>query len=561
MLLNLLEPDEWKQSCPVLRGGRGSKKPSTVLPDKKDAAVTPEPTPSSTNGLLRLAIALGFISYGIILAVHYIADGDLWGKLAIGAHVWKYGRVPEHDMFAFTPVLPSYVEHEWGAGTIFFGVIKFFGPAGLMVLKIILACGALWAAIATGRRIGVTWETLLVLAIPATACVLPAYIPCVRSHAFTYCFFALTLLGLEEIRAGKRWPVFTLPALMLVWSNVHGGFMAGLGAMAVYLAFALVTRREVKLTLVAVVGSGAATLLNIYGLKFWSYLIPALLNNRPHIAEWRPLPLFASDIYDGFTGFRILFGLVVLVLLAAWRYTKIKSWPGLAMLAITAVLAWHSRRHTPFFGVTALAFVGPFFHTLLAGLAAWLPPRLRATFSPALVALVVQGGIALYVFVNFLPRVSFQILAPVGHDPVREADILSLAKAEGNLATPFEWGGYCSWRLYPRIKISMDGRYETTFPESTFELNFNFFEKRGPDWDRLIRDYQVDYVILAFAREHLRPEDLLGRGYAVIWLNPGHSALMALQKHADSLRRVAAELPPETIDPVDSKIPDHWWPH
>jgi len=106
----------------------------------------------------------------------------------------------------------------------------------------------------------------------------------------------------------------------------------------------------------------------------------------------------------------------------------------------------------------------------------------------------------------------------------------------------------------------MDGRYETTFPESTFELNFNFYQKRGPDWDRLIRDYQVDYIILEFALNWLRPEDLLKRGYVLIWLDPGHSALLALPKYADKLRQVAAALPPTTIDPLDAGIPDSWWP-
>jgi hypothetical protein len=147
----------------------------------------------------------------------------------------------------------------------------------------------------------------------------------------------------------------------------------------------------------------------------------------------------------------------------------------------------------------------------------------------------------------------------VGHDPVREVDILSLAQAKGNLATPFGWGGYCSWRLYPSVKISMDGRYETTFPESTFELNDDFYTKRGANWDRLIRDYQVDYVILEFTQQRLRPADLLDHGYVLIWTTEGHSALMALQKHADQLQRVAAELPSTTINPVDASIPNGWW--
>ena len=91
-------------------------------------------------------------------------------------------------------------------------------------------------------------------------------------------------------------------------------------------------------------------------------------------------------------------------------------------------------------------------------------------------------------------------------------------------------------------------------------MNDDFYEKHGPNWDRLIRDYPVDYVILEYTQERLRPEDLLDRGYALVWVTEGHSALMARQKQADQLRRVAAELPPTTINPVDARIPDGWWP-
>jgi hypothetical protein len=61
--------------------------------------------------LRRLAIVLGGFSFAVILASHHIADGDLWSKLAIGAHVWHFGTVPDHDTFAFTPVLPHYIDH------------------------------------------------------------------------------------------------------------------------------------------------------------------------------------------------------------------------------------------------------------------------------------------------------------------------------------------------------------------------------------------------------------------------------------------------------------------
>jgi hypothetical protein len=216
----------------------------------------------------------------------------------------------------------------------------------------------------------------------------------------------------------------------------------------------------------------------------------------------------------------------------------------LAVLALTAYLGWRSRRHGPFFGAAALAFAGPYFEAALARvMAIW-------RFKPVLILGMFYGAIVLFVAIRFLPGASAQPLAPVGEDPVREVDILSRAGAIGNVATPFAWGSYVAWRLYPKIKISMDGRYETTFPESTFDLNNDFFDHHG-DWFRLGREFKVDYVILDLERESLRPEDLEAKGYVLIWRQNNVSALCSLPDHAALLRQTAANLPPTTIDPLD----------
>lgn len=517
-------------------------------------------TKSASPGLLRGAtFALGVLSFAIVLAAHHIADGDLWAKLALGAQVWLRGELPGRDQFAFTPTLPEYIDHEWGAGLIFFGTLKLFGPGGLMALKILLAFVALFAALAAGRRLGAGWNALLVLAIPAAACLVPGYGPVIRSHTFTYCLFAVTLFCLETIRAGKNAGAFALPFVMLLWANVHGGCVAGLGTIGVYTAFALVQRKHFKPMLLTLAACLAVTFINPHGAKFWTILLPAILHPRARITEWQPLPLFAND---PFLAFRILFVCVVALVVVAWRRTAKKSWPGLVMLALTAVLAWRGRRHAPFFAVTTLAFVAPFLESAFAAAV----EKLRKRFQPAVALAALYGAMAVYFAAKYLsndpnkePRATFEVNAPIGHDPVREMDILSLARVEGNLATPFGWGSYCAWRLHPRVKISMDGRYEAAFPESTFELNNDFYDRRGTNWDRLLRDYPVDFVLLEFTQERLRPPDLLERGYALIWVTGTNSALLALEKHAAKLRQVVAELPPTTINPLDAAIPEQWW--
>jgi hypothetical protein len=482
-----------------------------------------------------LIVLLGVFALAVVLAFHNITEGDLWAKLAIGSSFW-HGHLLRHDVFAFTPTLPKYIDHEWGAGTVFYALLQWFGPSSLIELRIVLAVGLLALGFWTGRRAGCEANVLLLLMVPAGACILTGYIPVVRSHVFTFFLFAATLFCLEEWRRGARWPSAVLPAIMLVWANLHGGFVIGLFAIFIYAAAGVLERKRIALMIVVAAACVAVTLINPYGLDFWRYMISALMHPRLRIPEWRPLPPFA---WDNFWGFRLLFVLTVVAVGAGWKRVERKNWAGLAVLAMTAWMGWRSRRHGPFLGAAALAYAG------LYGQAVW-----RGRFDLLPITGLAYAGLAFWVAIRFLPGASLIPLSPVGEFPVREADILSLAGAKGNAATPFAWGSYVSWRLYPNIKISMDGRYETTYPESTFELNSAFYDHEG-DWLRLCREFKVDYVILDLQTEPLRAEEVEAAGYALIWKSDNLSALLCLPEHAAALQKIAHDLPPVTEDPLD----------
>jgi hypothetical protein len=511
---------------------------------------------SATRGFVLLTAVLGVISFGVVLAYHNIADGDLWAKLALGAAVWNDGHLPAHDLFAFTPTLPVYVDHEWGSGLVFFTLLKWFGGSSLLLLKMLLALLTTGIGLIVARRFESDWPTLLAFAIPCGFCVLPGFVPVVRSHAFTFACFSAMLLLLEWLRAGQRWPAFALVGLMMLWVNLHGGFVAGLGAIAIYCGASVIERKGGKFMFPALLGCIAATMVNPYGPKYWAYVWPAILHKRGDIVEWQPMPLWG---HDAFLGFRILLILVILCVIFGWRGAK-KSLPGLCMLLITAVLALRSRRHAPFFGAAALAFAAPFASSAVHALFVRFQKQTIAIVAWPRIVCAIFVALALYVSVKFLPGASLHVIAPISQFPVREADILSEAGASGNLAVPFEWGSYASWRLYPRIRVSMDGRYEAAYPESSYEMNRDFFAKRGPEWDRLLKRHTVDFVALNLQLGKLAPEDLEAKGYKTVWFQEGVSALLALNQHAAQLRSVATNLPPTTIDPLDPSIPARWPP-
>ena len=50
--------------------------------------------------------------------------------------------------------------------------------------------------------------------------------------------------------------------------------------------------------------------------------------------------------------------------------------------------------------------------------------------------------------------------------PARAIGLLEQSGVEGNLAVYFDWGEYAIWHLQPGIKVGMDGRRETVYPDS-----------------------------------------------------------------------------------------------
>jgi hypothetical protein len=64
----------------------------------------------------------------------------------------------------------------------------------------------------------------------------------------------------------------------------------------------------------------------------------------------------------------------------------------------------------------------------------------------------------------------------------------------GNLAVFFNWGEYALYHLYPDYRVSVDGRYETVYPNQVVETNWNF--TWGVDGsERLLELYPADFAL------------------------------------------------------------------
>jgi hypothetical protein len=92
------------------------------------------------------------------------------------------------------------------------------------------------------------------------------------------------------------------------------------------------------------------------------------------------------------------------------------------------------------------------------------------------------------------------------------AGALDSPQVRGRLELPFDWGEYAIWHFGPRLRVSMDGRRETVYSESTIELQ-SAVAHGGSDGIAFLDRVRPEYVWLPQATGGATRQWLLTHGY------------------------------------------------
>lgn len=399
------------------------------------------------------------------------ASDDLWGKLSIPAVWFATGSFPYADRFSYTAWGAPWTDHEWLSGVLFYGALALGGDAGLSVLKAamigLMIAGALWTA--RLQRLSVLWPTgLLLLGLPVLYTGLAAT---GRPQLFTFCLFPALLAFLEHVRlSGRHRRLLLVPLLGVFWANAHGGFIAGLAMVFCYALGEALRGKAWKPYLLSALGWAAATAANPYGFGYWRYLAFALTLPRPGITEWNAVVLAGTRDWELKLSILSAAGAILLALqrgLSGRRAWRELPWPQILALLASFYQAFRAVKLAPL-GVLSTACCVP-------ALLVWALPKLREdpldktpSALPAL-GLAAAALWALGCWYDMKPRLQPWVVQVKNADvPVEAVRFLQDSGGCGNLWTPFEAGEFAFWRLYPRFRVSMDGRMECVYPMDVF---------------------------------------------------------------------------------------------
>jgi hypothetical protein len=149
-------------------------------------------------------------------------DTDLWYHLNSGRYFFSHHQIADHGFFSFYGQARSWANYYWLYQLIVYPLFSLLGYPGLIFFRsliylvtiVVVACLLL-----RGRKNDSEVIYFSILAALFFCALCPRYFSMVRPHMASYLLIPVTLILLEA--RNRRW-LFLLPALVVLWTNLHG---------------------------------------------------------------------------------------------------------------------------------------------------------------------------------------------------------------------------------------------------------------------------------------------------------------------------------------------------
>ena len=397
-------------------------------------------------------------------------DPDTYWHLASGKWMVEHGQLLRADVFSSTVNGAPYSVGEWLGQIVIYGSYLLGGWVGIALLRAsLIAVGAFFITRVALRAAPAPFA----LAVTALALGLSEISWTDRPQLFTFALFPLLFELLTAARAGRTRLLIAVPPLILVWTNLHGGYALGLALVAIFAAEAVLTRRNAMPFAGAALLAIAASFIDPGSLGLGAAAAHATSPPRFIVEEAPPDVLRPAGFVFA------LFGLATLGLAIARGGTLLDA----LLLVPLFWLGLSAQRHMPYFALAATPYIA-------AGLAdlwwRWRPASRFALPRPVVV------GIGAGLVAMVAASVATAPFAPSETQYPTSARA-KLTGSSGNLLNEYDWGGYLIWRV-PERPVFIDGRLFLFLPDVLTDYEEMVFMR--PGWREQLDRHAVAQVLL-----------------------------------------------------------------
>ena len=453
----------------------------------------------SLSDLFFLA-ALAWLFMGVYGWRALLADADVGWHIRTGEYILDYHRVPHQDLYSFSKPGAPWYAWEWLSDVIFGSLHRLAGLKG-----VVLTAGVVIALFATTLIRRMIWRgvNLLVAMLVALLGVGSSTVHFLaRPHVFTLLLLSFSIWILEADRRRETARIWWLVPIILVWTNLHGGFLAMIAALGVATVGEAIEgnlirdwSRAIRYALLTA-ACAAVTLVNPYGYGLHRHVLEYLRSDwiRNVVQEFQS-PSFRNESMLQFEAL-LFVGLMTAGMLLRRRQVVEGLW-----ILFFAYLSLSSVRHIPVFITVAAPLIAAELTSwwkawsagasknslagILDQMAADLAPSFRRSSAwPALAVLALALTGAPFHWPKDFPDEVF----PVQMIQAHQAQIL-----HARLFTTDQWADYLIYR-HPDQKVFIDGRSDFYGPEIGDQ--YLRLMNGAWDWQKVMEKNKFDVALL-----------------------------------------------------------------
>ncbi len=458
---------------------------------------------------LYTCLVLLTLTYALLAGLKTVIDFDLGWQMAGGRYLLTHHAIPRTELFSYTAHGTEWI-YPVLSGVVFYLLYQMGGYAAISWFCA-LGCVAATAVLIYKRDL---WAVVLaLLAVPVLSSeIMP------RASLFTILLFTCFARILVDHFEGRRTPLWLLPLLMLLWVNLHTGFIAGCALAAAYLIVEALeipfySRRaaaiwRLKRALPWLIAAVLATVINPWGIRIF-----AAISRQQSVTGWQSASLEEWEPVQAASALQELgwrapdsarwwllgFG-VIFAALCLWRR---RVGPALVLLVAALAFVKHQRMEGPCVILICLIGGSVLTHAAAQNRIPWHKASFAIVIVSLLVILVAVRGFDLVTNRTYLSsgEVTLFGTGPSWWLPERATTFLQQTHLPANLFSSFNLSSYLVWRLGDPYPDFADGRF-IPFGPRLFDQQrtLTSLPLDSTEWTQAAATYHIHTVIFPLSR-------------------------------------------------------------
>lgn len=452
------------------------------------------------------------LTYGV-LAPRLLWDGDIGWHIRDGQNILATYSIPHLDSFSATMIGQRWYAWEWLYDVLVGVIYNRLSLNGVVWLSATVIAATLALvfrlALQRGGKLLPTFILFLISTVASSIHFLAR--PHVVGWLMTILWFAVLDNSYRKALAGQfDRQVYRLPLLMILWANLHGGFVLGFVLLGIYLVadglhwtrcrteqrtwFA----KHARSLIIGLALSALASLINPYGYKLhvhvYRYLTDPFL--MQHIDEFRAPNLHGLPAQA--------YVVLVLATLSGIAFVHAKMrWADALLILFAAASGLFAARNIPVASMLLIMVSAPLWSRSpekagSSGMRSFLDGmnsterQFKGHFWPIAIVLV-----TLLICLHS-GRLSTRQMMDAHFDQQRfPVGAVNFLQQSGNRARVFSfdsWGGYLIYRLYPETKVFIDDRHDF-YGDATLQEYLKILHVES-GWNDVLDRWNVNVAVL-----------------------------------------------------------------